>query len=382
MISTLKFLSAVLVSAAVVLSAPFMGQVRAWVRTTFPGQFVLIVGGTVAAAIGIAVLIALVRIRDRRVLRYGAFAAALILGFAYNVALATGNPETDAVERVHFVEYGLIALLFYRACRPLGDASMFILPIFAAVIVGTFEEWFQWFIPVRIGELRDVALNLIAVACGLLFSVGVSPPASFAPRLQPGSCSRLGLFASAAVLILAAFVHAVHLGYLVSHDDIGSFKSRYHDEQLRALASDRAQRWRQNPPLTFRRISREDQYMDEGLWHVRHRNDAWAAADHATAWKENRILEEFFAPVLDTPSYVSSTGHRWHPDQRATGEQAAAGTAASYVSRAEPLPLFTWSKTLFWSAVAALAAALYGLGWLGERRQRAARQLNAEIDAA
>jgi hypothetical protein len=177
-------------------------------------------------------------------------------------------------------------------------------------------------------------------------------------------------------------VHAVHLGYAVSHDEIGSFNSRYHDVQLRALASDRAERWRDDPPLTFRRISREDQYMDEGLWHVRHRNDAWAAADHATAWKENRILEEFFTPVLDTPSYVSATGHRWHPDQRATAERAAAGADAPYVSRAEPLPLFTWPKALFWSAVAVLAVALYGLGRLGERRQRAAQQITTEIDAA
>jgi hypothetical protein len=45
------------------------------------------------------------------------------------------------------------------------------------------------------------------------------------------------------------------------------------------------------------------------IWHVQRRNEAWAGGDRATAWNEYRFLEVFFAPVLDTPSYVSKTGH-------------------------------------------------------------------------
>jgi hypothetical protein len=368
LMSTLRFLSAVVVSAAVVLSAPFMGQIRAWLRTAFPGEFVAIVQGSVAAAIGAAMLLALVRIRVRRAVRYGALAAALMLGLAYNAVLATGNPETDAVERVHFVEYGLIALVFYSAWRPRGDSSIFILPLLAGIIVGTCEEWFQWFIPVRVGELRDVGLNLVAVSCGLLFSAGVSPPDSFTPSLRSGSLTRIGVLASAALVVIAAFVHAVHLGYVVSRGDVGSFKSRYRQNQLEALAIARAVQWRQAPPLTFRRLSREDQYMDEGLWHVRRRNEAWNETDRVSAWNENRILEAFFEPVLDTPSYVSATGHRWHPDQRAAAERTGAGTESSYASRAEPLPILVWPKALFWVVVTALVAAMTGICWRSDRR--------------
>jgi len=363
----LNLLAAMLASAGVILSAPFMGQIRAWLRATFPGQFVVIVGGGVAAAIALGVVVALVRIRERRPFRYGAIAAALLVGTAYNAALATGRPEIDAVERVHFVEYGLIALLFYRVWRPRGDPSMFILPVLAGVIVGTIEEWFQWFIPVRVGEVRDIALNLVAIACGLLFSAGAAPPAAFTRTLRPGSRTSLGVFASAALLVLAAFVHAVHLGHVVSREDIGSFKSRYRAERLRALATDRAARWRQDPPLKFRRLSREDQYMDEGLWHVRRRNEAWAEGDQAGAWKENRILEEYFAPVLDTPSYVSATGHRWHPDHRAAAERA--GGDVAYISTAEPLPIVPWPKPVFWSVAAVCAGLLTGIGWLRDRRR-------------
>jgi hypothetical protein len=265
-------------------------------------------------------------------------------------------PEVDAVERVHFVEYGLIAILFYRAWRPRGDASIVMLPLMAGLVVGTIEEWFQWFIPVRIGEARDIALNLAAIACGLLFSLGIDPPETFTRELRRGSLTRLGVAGAIVLIVFAIFVHAIHLGYDIARDDVGSFRSRYRVEELRALAADRAARWRADPPLVLHRLSREDQYMDEGLWHVRRRNDAWTAGDHVTAWRENRILEEFFAPVLDTPSYVAAAGHRWPPGQREEGERRGGATAPErYVSHAEPRPILTWSKPIFWAATVAVA---------------------------
>ena len=65
--------------------------------------------------------------------------------------------------------------------------------------------------------------------------------------------------------------------------------------ELNALQADRAARWQTEPPIRLQRLSQEDQYLDEGLWHVRRRN----SAELAEAWRENLILERFFAPVLD-----------------------------------------------------------------------------------
>jgi len=370
MTTTGSLILAIVVSGGVVLSAPFVGQIRAALRAAFPGRFVAIVGGAVALTIGLAVVAALARIRlpraqpdeasrgDRRGGRYGAIAAAILIGTAYISRFSTGNPEVDAVERVHFVQYGLVTLLFYRAWRNRGDLSSLILPVLAGLIVGTIEEWFQWFLPVRVGEARDVFLNLVAIACGLLFSLGLDPPSGFAPRLQPGSARLMTRLASAFALVFAMFFHAVHLGVEVEAESIGSFKSRFDHPTLAALAIDRAGRWKNQPPVVLRRLSREDQYMDEGLWHVRRRNDAWSAQDFFTAWRENRILEEFFGPVLDTPSYVSKSGHRWSPEQRADAERRAAGDTRPYVSDAEPRPILIMSKTAFWSLAAGLIVVL------------------------
>ena len=89
------------------------------------------------------------------------------------------------MERFHFIEYGLITFLFYRAWRPLEDPSIVILPALAALLVGTADEWLQWFIPNRVGELNDIFLNGIAIACGLVFSLGADPPDAFRRTLRP-----------------------------------------------------------------------------------------------------------------------------------------------------------------------------------------------------
>jgi hypothetical protein len=76
-------------------------------------------------------------------------AAALAVGSGYAVYSRTGDASVDAVERFHFVEYGLITLLYYRVWRgeQSSDASLLILPVLAALLVGICEEGLQWFIP-------------------------------------------------------------------------------------------------------------------------------------------------------------------------------------------------------------------------------------------
>lgn len=337
----LRFPLPVLASTVVVLSAPFTGQARAWLRAAFPGQFVLMVGGGVALALAGAMFIALRRIRDRRAPRYALVASALVIAAAYSAWTATGAPEVDSVERFHFIEYGVIAWLFYRATKPAGDPSIVVLPMLAGLIVGTFDEWLQWFIPNRVGEAKDVLLNLVAIGCGLLFMIGADPPKAFNRTLRPGSRRRIGVVAGMFVVVFALFVNAVHAGHELSRDGI-IFRSHYSTDELTALAADRVERWKTNPPIKLIRLSREDQYMDEGLWHVRRRNAAWTAGEYWVARQENRILETFYAPVLDTPSYVSPSGNRWPDSQRQDAEARAAGDRGPYVSDAEPYPILVW----------------------------------------
>ena len=354
------FALAISLAIALVLSAPFVGQIRNAIRAHFPGHFVLVVGGIGGTLLLIALISAAVRIRERRAARYGAIAAALAIAVAYSAFNAGANPESNAVERFHFLEYGLITFLFYRAWRPLGDLAILVLPALAGLIVGAAEEWFQWFIPNRVGELRDVFLNLVAIGCGLLFSVAVQPPDTFHFGLRRRSLPRVCRMTAATIVTLAAFVHVVHFGRAVVDADAGTFMSRYSGDQLRALQADRTARWRtQPPPLVVVRLSREDQYLSEGIEHVMSRNELWTAGDLGGAFYENLILEKYFGPVLDTPSYAGKAGHRWPPEQRAEAEvRAASVPRGSFVSEAYPYRLITWNPIVFWLVTTAISAAL------------------------
>ncbi|HWI19347.1 MAG TPA: VanZ family protein, partial [Vicinamibacterales bacterium] len=151
-------------SVAIVLVSPFMGQLQSFLRRSLTTrQYVLLFGAAFVVAVAAAIVIALRRIRTRRALRYGTLAAALAIGGGYMWAIRTPWPEVNAVERVHFVEYGLIALLFYRARLRQGsgaagtghDLGLFLEPLLLGFMVGTLDEWLQWFIPVRVGEAHD-----------------------------------------------------------------------------------------------------------------------------------------------------------------------------------------------------------------------------------
>jgi hypothetical protein len=362
-----RLLLAIAVATGVVLSAPFIRDIRDFIKTTFPGYYVTFVGAAIALVIAAGVLAAFARIRDRRALRYGAIAAALALGTAYALWNAQGIVEVDTVERFHFVEYGLVALLFYRAFQPAQDVSTFVLPIVAGLIAGTGEEWLQWFIPGRIGDMRDVFLNGVAILCGLLFSVGIDPPDRFSWSLTPASRRRVGLTAAAAVLVFAAFVHNVHLGTEIDDPEAGRFRSRYDGETLLALARDRGESWKANPPLAIPRSrSREDQYFSEGLLHVQTRNKRWAAGDFPASWFENLILEKYYHPLLDTASYISKAPLRWPAEQRLDGERryraAGAPPPSTFVSMADAGEgrhfIRLWSRPTFWAIAMALVAAL------------------------
>jgi hypothetical protein len=289
------------------------------------------------------------------------------VGAVFELVTGSRNPDVFSVELFHFIEYGTITFLFYRVWRDRGDWSALIVPAAAAFIVGAAEEGYQWFLPARVGELKDVWLNGVVIVCGLLFALGASPPSSFRYGWGEGSRRLTARALSIAVLALTGFIHVVHLGVLVEDSQAGVFESYYRADELAALDRARAAAWRQNPPLVRPpRFSREDQFATEGLQHVQARNKAWDSGDVFTAWRENLILERYYPSVLYTPSYVSTIGHRWPPEHRADAAARALGTETRpFTSRAYPYPIYTWSPLQLWPTPVLVFLA----AWIPWRRQ-------------
>jgi hypothetical protein len=90
----------------------------------------------------------------------------------------------------------------------------------------------------------------------------------------------------------------------------------------------------------------------------------------SAAWSENLILEKYYAPVLDTPSYVSRTGHRWPADQRAHADQRR-GVTSSYESRADATEghhfIRTWSPVVLWMGVMIGVCGMLGFCFVVDR---------------
>lgn len=359
-----RWLVAVGVSAVVVLTSPFVADVRDALRRASGSHYGMLINGIVLGAVAFAAVAALGRIRYRRSLRYGALVAAIGAGAAY--VWATALP---GVERFHFVEYGLLTFLFYRATVPgpdraapaTGDVSLVVVPTLAALMVGTADEWVQWFVPRRYGEVRDIFLNLAAIGCGLLFSFGAEPPPAWRLRPTPESVARMARLAAAAVLGLGVFLYSVHLGHWIVDGEIGAFRSRHTAAQLRDLAADRAARWGGGGPPDVRAFAREDHYLTEGIWHVQRRNEAWANREIDTAWRENLILERYFAPVL-------RAGHAWPAAQRAGAARERPSEAGwGFVSRAERYPILIWPGAVFITLVFAAVFALLAISFTSSR---------------
>lgn len=349
---------ALAVSLVVTAGAPYTGQIRGAIQDALPGQYRFILGGIVAAAVALAIVTALLRIRERRVQRYGALALAVGGGALYAFVTATGNANVDAVERFHLVEYGALTWLYYRAWHARGDVSSLVFPALATFMVGIFDEGLQWLVPARVGELRDVLLNGVSIACGLVFSVGLEPPAGDRWIPDRGGRRTIAAFAGAAILMLAVFVNAVHLGHLVRDAEAGEFFSRYSAAELLEASRDRAARWQAAPPRELRRTSIEDHYLAEGAWHIQRRNEV---EDPQRVWHENLILEKYFSPVLEFPTYATGAGAKWPAEQRANNAAQAAGDVRPYRSTANPYPIYTWNRTVFWVAVMALIGAAFVL---------------------
>jgi len=110
---------------------------------------------TLVLASGVA---ALIWLRRRRPLLFHGRALAAIVGVvaATGGVLAVLGPE----ERIHLVEYGLLGLLASRQVEPLP-----VLGLLAAVSVA--DESLQSLLPSRVGDLRDVAVNMGSGLLGL-----------------------------------------------------------------------------------------------------------------------------------------------------------------------------------------------------------------------
>jgi hypothetical protein len=355
---------AIAAAAAIVIGSPVVNTVRQWLLVTWPHAYVPLLAGVVALTALALLSFAVRAMRDRSWHRIAALVLAVAIAVGSGAALRTGVTNVDVVEAFHFVEYSALTLLFVWALAGPAGEWAWLWAAYAAVFVGAVDEWTQWFVPGRTGEIRDVAINGIAMTCGLLLAraLDLGGGARRGARLWP-----LGAGAATVLLVVAGFFASAHLGHELWDAETGPFMSYRTPEELAALSAARARTWGSRGPLLQGQFAREDQYLSEALWHVRRRNEAMDDGDLVAAWRENRILEKYFAPVLRIAT-PDGRGHALSGGQIAAlapGRAAAAGGR----SDANPITIHTWPRAGYWAAVLVAVVVLVFLARPAKRGQ-------------
>ncbi|MDE2692045.1 MAG: VanZ family protein [Acidobacteriota bacterium] len=341
-----RFAAPALIALWIVGSAPFLGRLTRWIQEDVDRSLLVIVP-TILFWVAAAAFVVWVVRSARRLRRKNWIAMALGLLWAavQATALARGRPEESALERMHLVLYGVVALLLYRVFLR-GGRSAIAAAFSAAVLtslLGIADEFIQWLVWVRAGDFYDCLLNASAAGCGVVFGAGLFGFDTDAP--SPAERRALaGLWVVFAVASVG-LVDLTNLGHRISDPELGSFRSNYSAERLESLNEDRRARWPANQPPTppFQPWQVEDHFLSEAAWHVQARNEAFDAEDWPTAAAEQAILNRYYPAVLEeVRNPDGSLRHAFPPDRVRRLQQEGAVPVPTYESAAGGNRIWIW----------------------------------------
>ncbi len=349
------------------LASPFMGQLQSFLRRSLSTRnYVLLFGVGVIVAVGLAILIA--------------FAAH---SRAAGAAVRAAAGRAGVRRRLHVGDRDAVAGGQRRRARALCRVRIDRVPVLSRepvrrslakaerrsvdrhpadarrFMVGTLDEWLQWFIPVRVGEAHDVFLNLAAIVLRAAVRAGAAAAgdrsrcASRAASLAPHRHRRR----RSCWLIFATFVSQVHLGHVDRRSRTSAGSSRITRAARAQRAAGRSRRAMEDASrrLTLRRLSREDQYLDEGVWHVRRRNVDRGRGGVAREPDSRALLR---AGARHADLRVAARQSLAARAARRSANAASARAAMDFISAAEPYPIVAWPKGPFWMLALVLAALL------------------------
>ena len=195
-----SWLYVILCSLVIFVTIPLARSMQKFVREHWGKE---IFSYIVFAVVLLAVVVSLIYLRRLRVAsrsRYIWLAVISTIFIGYTVRLSK-SPE----EALHFVEYGVLGLLIYRALtHKVRDKSIYFIAAVIGAIVGMMDEAIQWATPKRYWCLDDIWLNFFAVTLiQVAIAKGLSP-SIISERVAPRNIRCLSILTAAAILFLGA----------------------------------------------------------------------------------------------------------------------------------------------------------------------------------
>ncbi|OGH55953.1 MAG: hypothetical protein A3G34_02050 [Candidatus Lindowbacteria bacterium RIFCSPLOWO2_12_FULL_62_27] len=225
-------------------------------------------------------------------------------------------------EKIHFPEYGILAILMFRAGRHwFPNRPTYAAVVAAGYLIGLSDEYIQSLSPPRVGEIADTLWNLLAVGLALLGIHRAWVPDETGVALRRRHVQVAGGLWIAALIACALFIHTIsELGYKIEDPDIGLFRSAFTKSDLARVDAERGAEGAALIDTTddtsygkFLRTytSKKDPYIHEARVHL-FRRDRYLRKSQDTgtadeqerlghlhvAVMENRILERYFPALM------------------------------------------------------------------------------------
>jgi len=311
-------------------------------------------------------------------------------------------------EAVHFLEYGLLGLFLFRALRyHIDDKSVYLTAFLIGGLVGIFDEAFQWMMPRRIWDMRDIGLN--ALSCGLCQIAiwkGIRPklPAS---RAQPKSIRTLSYFVVTIIILLALsfsntparvkiytesfpFLSFLRKEEPMAQDiykhrdpEIGIFYSCLTYEELDRIDAEKAEEyglileeWSQKKYNDFLNMfpMYAIPFLHEMRVHIFRRNRKFSMSmkdeiqknrieNLLIAYKENLILEKYFGRTLEKSPY------KW-PQKRLKRIESEIDKTSFYKSPVSAATYFPLNNSAMWAIAVGIVMLVFVSNlWFSHRKK-------------
>lgn len=254
-------------------------------------------------------------------------------------AYFTLNLIKAPAEAIHFLEYGLLGFFLFRALtNHIKDKSIYFTATLLALIIGTFDETFQWITPGRFWSFHDVGLNTLS---GGLFQVAlwkVIKPKIISEKIRAESIKIFSSIFGVSLIVLGLCASNTpkrveyytklmpwlsslkkeepmsEFGYKYEDPEIGVFYSRLNPEDLlktdNAKGEEYARILNESVNKNYQQFIREynpitDPFMHELRVHIFRRDRYFKKANKSSnpkekkkfyliAYKENLILKKYF----------------------------------------------------------------------------------------
>ncbi|GAK58465.1 hypothetical protein U27_05439 [Candidatus Vecturithrix granuli] len=250
-----------------------------------------------------------------------------------------------AAEKIHFLEYGLLGLLLCKTLSyQIKNKSAYLVALVIVYLVGMTDETLQWALPNRVGEYRDIWINVVSGALAILAVWLVIRPRVFQQPFQWAALRPLCYTLAAALLYTGLFLEAAHgFGSRIFMPDNGvELTSRFSEYDLLQLDKRLVQRQK--------RILAEDSsnndlwtYSYEARRHHYLRDKYYNSLQYFESYCEQEILKTYFRAYLGKANLVffdyepESFNVFPHPDQH-----------IFYTSAAQELAVMKFLQRRFW----------------------------------